>query len=188
MDSYIIDKKGKKFHAINVIYFFEQFIHKIYDTDPDFKIKKGRLVVDCGAAAGEYTLLALEKGAKVFAIEAEDRAFSYLKENVSSYKNVRLEHKAVSDKDTKTTIKLDTLLKKAERIDILKIDVEGHELHVLDGAKQTLKKTEKIIMELHTDFLEKKCKSILSKNFNLKIIKEKEDSQPLLFATKKKND
>ncbi len=186
LESYIIDKEGKRFHAINVNYFFEQFVHNIYERDKKFKIKKGMIVIDCGAAAGEYALLALEKGAKVISIESDKNTFNYLKENIGKYKDTKIINKAVSDKDSKETVKLDTLLKDIKKIDILKIDVEGHELHVLRGAKNTLNKTEKIIMEVDTPLLEKKCKALLQKRFDINIQKEKEDSLPVFFATKRK--
>ena len=49
------------------------------------------------------------------------------------------------------------------KIDILKIDVEGHEIEVLKGARKTLKNVDKIVMEIHTEELFKKCRKILTK-------------------------
>ena len=44
---------------------------------------------------------------------------------------------------------LDNLLKNKKTIDLLKIDVEGHELEVLKGSNKTLDKTRIILIEIH---------------------------------------
>jgi len=50
--------------------------------------------------------------------------------------------------DLRTTAKLDTLVKKMEHIDYLKLDVQGAELIVLSGATETLKKTTFVQLEV----------------------------------------
>jgi len=46
-------------------------------------------------------------------------------------------------------VRLDDELRDVPRIDVLKIDTEGYETHVLRGAGETLKKTERIAIEVH---------------------------------------
>jgi len=72
-------------------------------------------------------------------------------------------------------VKVDTLdnqLKKHfayETIDLLKIDVEGMEVEVLEGAEETLKRTKKVALEVHSPKLEKQVIEILNKSgFKLK--------------------
>lgn len=45
---------------------------------------------------------------------------------------------------------------------LIKIDTEGHELKVLDGAKETLRRTERIIVESHRDENVEKIKRVLA--------------------------
>ena len=60
-------------------------------------------------------------------------------------------------------------LKKIKRIDLAKIDTEGHELEVLRGMKNSIKKIKYILIELHNDkiyhtYNPKKIHSYLVKN------------------------
>jgi FkbM family methyltransferase len=59
---------------------------------------------------------------------------------------------------------LDTLLANIDRVDLLKIDVEGAEFLVLDGAKASLssKKIKRIVIELHDREQKRHLESILS--------------------------
>lgn len=49
---------------------------------------------------------------------------------------------------TLKAVPLDDVSKKIPAIKLLKIDVEGSEYHVLIGAKETLKKTKHVVMEV----------------------------------------
>jgi methyltransferase, FkbM family len=56
-------------------------------------------------------------------------------------------------------ITLDKICSSLEKIHLLKIDVEGYELFVLEGGIRTLKKTEKIFIEVIDELLNKYSKS-----------------------------
>ena len=56
------------------------------------------------------------------------------------------------------TITLDNHWKKHKKIDVIKIDIEGFELEVLQGAKHALKEHPLLILELHTAAKEKSKK------------------------------
>jgi len=50
-------------------------------------------------------------------------------------------------------VMLDSLLENEERIDWIKVDVEGAELSVLRGAQKTLERTKRILIEIHEHVL-----------------------------------
>lgn len=65
-----------------------------------FKLEHGDVVVDVGATVGEFAIHAatqVGEGGVVIAIEPEPRNFACLRYNVSSFNNVRLVNKAVTE-------------------------------------------------------------------------------------------
>jgi len=114
------------------------------------------------------------KTGKVYAFEPKKTNFKLLEKNieVNNYKNIIAMNKAVSDKCGEVTmlvhkfkstgdvidssgtekissINLDSIIN--EKVDFLKIDVEGTERLVIKGAKGILKQNKnlKIILEIH---------------------------------------
>ncbi len=82
--------------------------------------------------------------------------------------------------------------KKIKKIDILKIDVEGAELEVLEGGKKILDKTHIIQVEIlqnkeNFDQIKNKIISLLN-NYNFEIIKEKNIWSVSLFSNLKAID
>ena len=112
---------------------------------------------------------------KVFAFEPISENFELLRKNVSvnNYNNVFCEQKAVSNENKKVTMEisdrigdhriienkksnnatiqvdcltLDKFFKDEQKIDFLKIDTEGFDLHVLQGAENIIKKNKNIVI------------------------------------------
>ncbi len=73
-------------------------------------------------------------------------------------------------KGKKIRVKFRTLDSYKLKADLLKIDVEGFEIEVLEGTIKTIKKYHpKIIIETHSRALEKQTKEFLSRlNYDLK--------------------
>jgi len=117
-------------------------------------------VLDVGACIGAFTMevLRVAENAEIDAFEPSDMAWPYLQYNLS-WSNVRLHNVACSDKDgvamlacpdkrigTETlhgkdgrpvrTVTIDGFI--SGKVDIIKIDVEGHEVEVLKGAERTI--------------------------------------------------
>lgn len=129
------------------------------------QLKKESVVVDVGANIGYYTLLAARRVKKVYAIEPDKKCFEILKKNVveNNLKNVVLINKAASNKKENkflerdkenqgnskissengeiiTADTLDNILKNEQKIEVIKIDTQGWETQVIEGAKKTIKK------------------------------------------------
>ncbi|MFT6310647.1 MAG: FkbM family methyltransferase [Porticoccus sp.] len=137
-------------------------------------LKQGDIVIDAGANIGYYSLLsAAVVGASgyVYAIEAHPKTFSYLQKNIdfNTFENIQCFHTALgnesgeikfSNKDSDDLnqvdsageisvpiIKLDDLPISNARINLLKVDVEGYEKFVLQGAAELLDRTDVILFE-----------------------------------------
>jgi FkbM family methyltransferase len=67
---------------------------------------------------------------------------------------------------------IDNILReiKIERPDVLKMDIEGAEVLALKGAKQTLAKLRKIIVEIHLDNLQQVKDILVAHNFDIEVI------------------
>ena len=133
------------------------------------------VVVDVGANAGDFTIGVSDRSGKVIAIEPGQANFSRLQSNIKEnhLNNVRVEKCAAHDRDeqvvlegmnsdlrvtsgfgeTADGIRLDVLLSKHEidEVDLIKIDVQGHEEHVISGLRNTLEngRIKLAIVELH---------------------------------------
>lgn len=140
------------------------------ETDIVIKqVKLGQTVVDIGANIGYYTLIMARlvgPEGRVIAFEPDPNNFDILKKNIemNGYKNVTLYQKAVSqesgniqlyfnrhgsisrtfdagdgrEKMEVGAVKLDDVVK--ERVDFIKIDIEGAEIGAIKGSKEILSK------------------------------------------------
>lgn len=165
----------------------EIFFLRIYDVQ-GFLPEKDHVVLDVGANYGDSSIWWAKKfGAKVIAFEPIPEIFFELEKNirlnsvdVTAYnvaigqgeeiygKQSRGMLSTGSEKKIKTK-KLDSY--HFDRVDLLKIDVEGFEYEVLNGAKETIKKFKpKIIIETHSKYLRNICNSyLLNCGYTLKI-------------------
>jgi FkbM family methyltransferase len=67
---------------------------------------------------------------------------------------------------------IDNILReiKIERPDVLKMDIEGAEILALKGAKETLTKLRKIMVEIHQDNLQRVKEILLEYSFDIEVI------------------
>lgn len=143
----------------------------------------------------EFFLSQLNENGKIYCIELNPQNFGILSNKFSNKNNVVLINKAVSNTDEPITyfqgrdsytyniighdmnfspnspvgeiesIRLETLLENEEKINLIKIDVEGAEFSVLEGLGKAVEKVENLLVECHLDEDWKKIYDILSKNF-----------------------
>lgn len=138
-------------------------------------IKRGMTVVDVGANVGWYTLLAAERGCRVFSFEPDPASFGFLLSSIelNRFSDVTPIRKCVTDSigverlylasenlgghsivsrvgddsiDVAST-RLDVELGGVDHIGVLKIDAEGAEPEVLLGAGDLLPRAESVVME-----------------------------------------
>lgn len=142
-----------------------------YERWGEITINEGDTVIDCGAHIGSFTRLALANKANVIAIEPADNNFELLKINTEGQKNLKLINallwtgkevafkvdlkrgelnKIDGDGVMQPSVRLDDLITKfkIEKIDLLKMDIEGAEYEVLYNFKH-LKIVEQLTMEWH---------------------------------------
>jgi len=140
------------------------------------EMSKNSVIIDAGAHIGKYTLLASKKASQVIAIELENQNHEILLKNLklNEIKNVQLINAALASNESydlqigedssthhiiKSTgknkmniVSLDEVLNysKKEKIDLLKMDIEGMELEVLKKSKE-IKRIIHAIIEIHND-------------------------------------
>lgn len=157
----------------------EIFVDEIYNVI-GFTPAAEQVVVDVGANYGDSAIWwSRTFKAKVIAFEPLNEVFNVLEENVRLNKaEVTTYNVALGNGDlisgssdgnmlsaggnlTMKAEKLDSYI--FERVDLLKIDVEGFEVDVLKGAENTICRFKpRIIIETHSKELRKKCHEFLS--------------------------
>lgn len=131
--------------------------------------QKFNTVLDIGAWCGTWSAEFAPYCKKIYAIEPDRTHFECLLKNLIQFDNVELLDYAMGDTETKVSLTDDDftqarriissgnlLMKtvdsfKFENVDLIKIDVEGFEMNVLRGAKNTLKNCKFLMIELNNN-------------------------------------
>jgi FkbM family methyltransferase len=169
-----------------------------------FKIEEGDTVLDVGACVGDTTVpMAMLTGelGTVIAVEPFPPNVKYLKLNLAEFPNVHIFDAAaggragkmplyispsymghsLKDKTSEVIdVRVDTLdgmTRDFDRIDFAKIDVQGCEVEVLEGAYRTLAKTRKLVVETHYEgenvLFPKVAKMLHDAGFSVRITPDK---------------
>lgn len=147
----------------------------IFDLPEVRALGPGSVCVDAGSFIGDTSWPLLQKGCEVYAFEACEDAFKALRINcptahsfnvilgdgrlaqadgVYGENNRNAGTRMVTAGDGKPTFRIDSL--NLSRVDYFKADVEGFELPVLIGAKETILRTKcMILVEVYDGMLEK---------------------------------
>jgi FkbM family methyltransferase len=150
---------------------------------------KGKLFIDLGANLGRYSILLAGNYEKVIAVEPDPNNMHFLKRNVEAagVQNVEFMQVAVGNREGEvklymaphigghniyvdnglgyTTVQMKMLASiLAEcRADLVKVDVEGAEWEVLEGALPVMDKIDSWVIELHNVERKKEMQILLEK-------------------------
>lgn len=105
-----------------------------------FDVAEGDVVVDVGAAEGNFSLSVVEKAGFIYLFETDERWIKALEATFAPWKHkIKIERKFVSDKTGGDKVALDDYFGAEQAIHFIKADVEGAEAAVLRGAENILK-------------------------------------------------
>lgn len=104
----------------------------------DFDVLPGSVVVDVGAAEGNFALEVIDRVKKIYLFEPDDMWVEALRYTFEEYKDkVIIINKFVSNFNDGQTVTIDKILKNV-KIDFLKMDIEGEEYYALQGAEKVI--------------------------------------------------
>ncbi|MFI5337381.1 MAG: FkbM family methyltransferase, partial [Opitutales bacterium] len=110
---------------------------------PGFGVQPGDIVADVGCAEGNFALEVVERAAHVYLFEADERWVGALEATFRPWQDKvtitrSLVGRLTSGGGSGGTLSLDDFFADKPAPTFLKLDVEGHEAGVLEGARRTL--------------------------------------------------
>lgn len=116
-----------------------------------FDVREGDIVVDVGAAEGNFSLSVIEKAGFVYLFETDPRWIAALEATFEPWREkVKIVRKFVADKTSEDSIALDDFFEENQTINFIKADVEGAEAEVLRGASRILAMQERLRIAICT--------------------------------------
>ena len=133
-----------------------------------FKFDDGEILVDVGAAEGNFALSIVEKASRLILFEADKEWIEPLNATFEPWKNkVLIVNKFVSDVTSSNKTRLDDFISIEKTGTFLKIDIEGAESRLLMGCKRILAEQKPLkiaICTYHKQEDEKEFLSLLTQN------------------------
>lgn len=162
------DEVAKYYYLISI----EQDINSPHRYLMDeINVKKGDVVIDAGVAEGNFALEIIDNVSKIFLIESDKSWIKALKQTFKDYEQkVIIVDKFLTDFNDDRNITIDKLIGE-EKVDFIKMDIEGEEIAALKGAKNVLNNNANLklnICSYHNFDDEQRIKEYLS-DFDFKI-------------------
>jgi hypothetical protein len=105
----------------------------------EFSVEDQDVIADIGVAEGNFALSVVEKAKRLYLFEADEEWIEALNATFAPWRDkVHIINKFVSDKNDRKNITLDKFFEGHNKIDFLKIDIEGAETGLLKGSKRIL--------------------------------------------------
>jgi Methyltransferase FkbM domain len=117
----------------------------------EFNVNEGDVVIDAGAAEGNFSLSVIEKCKKAYVFETDKSWIEALNATFSPWKDkVQIVNKFVSNLNDERHVSLDDFIPSYEKVNFIKIDVEGAETKLLEGCQRILREQENLCLALCT--------------------------------------
>ncbi len=145
----------------------EQDIESPHRYEYEIADVSGKYIADIGGAEGFFALDVIEYAAHVFIFECDPGWLEALALTFQPYDNKTIVPLMVGDKTNEKSTTLDDYFEN-KQIDIIKADIEGYEVPMIENGLSTLKKIKKVILcTYHKADAERRLREILQKyNFN----------------------
>ncbi len=109
----------------------------------DFRVDKNDIVLDIGAAEGNFSLDIIDKVSKLYIIETDEDWIEALRETFKDYlEKVIIIKKYITSYNEGEFAALDSLVK--EPVNFIKMDIEGNEWEALCGAKKLINRSKQL--------------------------------------------
>lgn len=136
---------------VNGLNFYEKEQHPLsphcYQPSEDRCVRKGDVVVECGASEGTFSLSVIDQAKKIYIFEGDPRFRKGLEKTFKAYKDkVQIIYKFVDSYPHGQFTTIDSCVK--EKINFLKMDIEGYEAKALYGARETIKSSDNLRMSV----------------------------------------
>lgn len=162
--SYDTEQKARQYYRSLII---EQDINSPhrYLTE-SFYVPDGAVVIDAGTAEGIFSLDIIDKARKIYMFEPEKDWIEALLCTFKMYMDkVVIINKCVSNYIDHETTTLDDTVKE-DKVDFVKMDIEGEEYYALEGAEELLRRSPEVkcdICTYHQEFAYEAIKEELRK-------------------------
>jgi hypothetical protein len=128
--------------------------------------------IDIGTAQGEYLIYFLKRtgATRVFSFEPDASVWPALQRNLAlngltADPRIVASAKAAGNRDDATTMRLDSLAQAIVGPCLVKMDVDGGEVDVLEGARRCLRlPAVRWLVETHSPDLERRCRSLFEEH------------------------
>ena len=108
-------------------------------------VNEGDIVIDAGVAEGNFSLEIVEKAKKIYLVECDPEWVKAIRLTFKEYMDkIVIVDKFLDEYDDDTHITIDTMVGDGEKINYLKMDIEGAEQAALKGGYKTIKRSDNL--------------------------------------------
>ena len=161
--NYSDKKEVRKYYCSILMEQDEESPHRYLSNE--FDVEDCSVVVDVGAAEGNFALEVIDRVSKIYIIESDELWIEALKATFSDYMDKVVIIKAfINSYEDNINIKLDTLID--EPVNFIKMDIEGYEWDALNGAKKLISISNSLKLAVccyHSDFDQELIESFMDK-------------------------